>query len=297
MREAVFYLGRIVKTGFTQEEFIDVILNSDPINDNTNAWNIVNTATFENNGRRYYYGELIKAKPDATVRVMSSNYKEVIEKEEPDMAIASSEFVYIPDYSGISFHSIPNHIEPAKFIRKFCDIVEKNLGNFFVECQIRLLDDLESFYKRLDSFDSIIKMKATVNPPNPLYGKLWESLKKYLEERKATELRLQEWNKNGPLNTRIKELIHLIIKGDKKEIEKYIQEHSLSDLDLALLMSLDGYGSGRIDGKKQSEYVFIKTHERTMHFSVIKDQLTESVIYSKTETILQRITDERYMEH
>jgi hypothetical protein len=297
MREAVFYLGRVVKTGFSQEEFINVIFNSEPFNDGINAWNIVNTAAFENNGRKYYYGALIKAKPDATVKVMSSDYKQAIEKEEPDMLIASSEFVYIPEYSGISFHSIPNHIEPKKFIRKFCDIVEKNLGGFFVECQIRLLDDLENFYKQLDGFDSITKMKATVNPPNPLFGKLWESLKKYLEKRKATELRIQELSKNGSLSTQIKELIRLILKGDKSEIEKYVHEHNLSDLDLALLMSLDGYGTGRIDGTVKGEYKFIKTHEKIIHFSVIKDQLTEAVVYSKTETKFKGITDERYMEH
>jgi hypothetical protein len=297
MRELVFYLGRVVKTNFSQEEFINVIRNSEPINDGLNAWNIVNTAIFENNGKKYYYGRLIKAKPDSTVRVMSSDYKQEIEKEEPDMVIASSEFVYIPDYSGISFHSIPNHIEPQKFIRKFCDIVETNLRRLFVECQIRLLDDLENFYKRLDSFDAITKMKATVNPPNPLFGKLWESLKEYLKERKATELRIQELSNNGSLSTQIKELIRLILKGDKNEIEKYLHEHNLSDLDLALLMSLDGYGTGRIDGKTNGEYKFIKTHEKTMHFSVIRDQLTESVIYSKTETIFKRITDEQYMEH
>jgi hypothetical protein len=297
MREAVFYLGRVVKTGFSQEDFIGVIFDSEPFNDGVNAWNIVDTTIFENDGRKYYYGRLIKAKPDSTVRVMSNDYKQEIEKEEPDMVIASSEFVYIPDYSGISFHSIPNHIEPQKFIRKFCDIVEKNLGDFFVECQIRLLDDLEDFYKRLDSFDSITKMKATVNPPNPLFGKLWESLKKYLEERKATELRIQEVSKNGSLSTQIKELIRLILKGDKSEIEKYVREHNLSNLDLALLMSLDGYGTGRIDGKTKEEYKFIKTHEKTMHFSITRDQLTESTIYSQTETKFKRITDERYMEH
>jgi hypothetical protein len=130
MREAVFYIGRVVKTGFSQEDFINIIFNSEPLNDGINAWNIVNTTMFENNGRKYYYGKVIKAKPDAIVRVMSSDYKQEIEKEEPDMVIASSEFVYIPDYSGISFHSIPNHIEPQKFIRKFCDIVDKNLGGF-----------------------------------------------------------------------------------------------------------------------------------------------------------------------
>jgi hypothetical protein len=121
-------------------------------------------------------------------------------------------------------------------------------------------------------------MKATVNPPNPLLGKLWVSLKKYLEERKATELRIQEWSKNGSLSTQIKELIRLILKGDKNEIEKYVHEYNLSDLDLALLMSLDGYGTGRIDGTAKGEYKFIKTHEKTMHFSITKDRNRSRVI-------------------
>lgn len=82
-------------------------------------------------------------------------------------------------------------------------------------------------------------------------------------------------SKNDSLSTQIKELIRLVLNGDKDEIEKYISEHNLSDLDLALLMSLDGYGTGRIDGKVKGEYKFIKTHEKIMHFSVIKDQLTE----------------------
>jgi hypothetical protein len=297
MREIIFYIGRVVKTGFSQEQFIEVLFDPIPFNDGNNIWNIVNTAAFANDGKKYFYGKLNKAKPDATVTVMSGNYKKEIEKDEPDMVLASSEFVYIPEYSGIAFHSIPNQIEPKKFIRIFSDIIEKSLGNFFIECRINLLDDLEGFYKKLDRFDSFIKITATVNPPNPLFGKLWESLKNYLEERNATELRIQEWSKNEVLNTQIKKLIRLIIEDNKQEIEKCIKEQKLSDLDLAILMSLDGYGSGRIDGKSSGQYSFIKTHEKIIHFSVAKDKLSELEIYTNAELILRRIVNERYMGH
>jgi hypothetical protein len=298
MREAVFYIGRVVKTGFSQEEFIEKLFDPSPYDDRKNVWNIVNMLGYENNGRKYYFGKLNKANPDATVSVMTEDYKQEIEKEEPNMIIASSEFIYIPDYSGIAFHSIPNHIESKKFISVFCAIIEKSLKNFFVECKINLINDIESFYKKLNDFEMISKMKAVVNPPNPLFGKLWESLKTYLEERNATELRIQEWNKDGILKTQIKELIQLILKGNKEEIEKYIQTHPLlSTLDLSILMSLDGYGTGRIDGKAKGQHVFIKTHEQAIHFSMIKEQLTEISVYEKTEEIFLRISNERYMEH
>ena len=55
-----------------------------------------------------------------------------------------------------------------------------------------MLDDLRSFYDRLSLMDSIEVIKAMVKPPNPLFGKLWESLKKYLNDRKLDELQLKE---------------------------------------------------------------------------------------------------------
>jgi len=47
---------------------------------------------------------------------------------------------------------------------------------------------------------------------NPLFGKLWESLKKYLSERKLDELHLKEVAKKKGINSKIKELIKLILE-------------------------------------------------------------------------------------
>ena len=244
----------------------------------------------------YYSGKLNKVKPDATVTVMTKNYKEELEKEEPDMVLYSSEFIYIPQYSGIAFHSIPNYIEPKKFITIFSRVIENTLGNFFVDCQINLLDDLDSFFKKLNNFSSISTMKATVNPPNPLFGRFWKSLKEYIEKRNATELQIKEMNKNNNLRTLIKELIMLILNKDEKEIDLYLKSNDISPLDLAILMSLDGYGNGRIDGHVNGQYKFIKTHEKIIHFA-LGQEFTNKEIFDKANEIFQRISNERYMEH
>jgi hypothetical protein len=295
--ENIFYIGRLVKTGFTQEEFISTLFDSKPFNDRNNIWNISNMSQENINGLICYFGKLSKAKPDAMVTVMSQDYKQEIEKEEPDLVIASSEFIYIPDYSGLSFHSIPGQIEPRKFIKVFSAIVERNFQNFFVECKINLIDDLENFFKKLNKFDIISKISAVVKPPNPLFGKMWIDLKKYLEERNATELRMQEQGKDSTLKTDIKELIELILAGNREKIEEYLKTHRLSFMDLMILMSLDGYGTGRIDGKTNSRKVFIKTHENLLHFSLLKDQISNAEICNKTNEILKGISNERYMEH
>jgi hypothetical protein len=295
--EAVFYIGRLVKTGFTQEEFISTLFDSKPFNDRNNIWNISNMIQENINDLVCYFGKLSKAKPDAMVTVMSQNYKQEIKKEEPDMVIASSEFIYIPDYSGIAFHSIPGQIEPRKFKQIFSAIIERSFQNFFVECKINLIDDLETFFKKLNKFDRISKISATVKPPNPLFGKLWIDLKKYLEERNATELRMQEQSKGSALKTDIKELIELILAGNKEKIEEYLKNHRLSLMDLMILMSLDGYGTGRIAGESNSKYIFIKTHENLLHFSLLKDKISNTEIFEKTNEILKGISNERHMGH
>jgi len=294
--EAVFYVGRVVKTGFDNKEFVEALLEPKPSYDNEIVWSIIEVEQITQDNKLYIKGELSKAKPDARVTVLNTDLSKKEEKEEPRLVQGISEFVYIPEFSGIAFRSIPNQIEPKAFIRIFTKIIENTLGNFFVQCEIKMLDDLKSFYDRLSLMDSIEIIKARVKPPNPLFGKLWESLKKYLGERKLDELQLKEVAKKKGINSKIKELIKLILEGDEQKIEEYIRNNQISITDLALLMSLDGYGDGRLDGKQGQKHFFIKTHEKIVHFSLPTEH-DFTAIYNETSTILKEISDERYMEH
>jgi hypothetical protein len=294
-RESVFYIGRVTKAGFNQDEFIKAILEPKPFEDGVFMWNIVNVREFEYDGIKYYHGKLNKAKPDATVRVMTEDYKIEIEKEEPDLIICSSEFVYIPLYSGIAFHSLPGKIEPRTFVRIFKMIIEHTLGNFFVECTINLIDDMIAFINKLRQFDSISSIKIIVNPPNPLYGRFWESLKNYLQERKADEILIKEKSKNSGLFSKIIEMLEILLRGNEQEINEYLKKNQPSLTDAGILMSMDGYGNGRIDGKLDGRYVFIKTHEKSVHFTAQIENVED--VFIKANTHFKRINDERHMEH
>ncbi len=297
-RQEIFYVGRVVKTGFKQEDLISALLTSKPVILNDLVWTIVNSTLLidENRNKPYIYGKLSKSKKLGSVTVLTNELNKEIEKEEPYLIDASSEFVYIPGFSGIIFRLNPGKIEPKQFIKWFNKIVEDTLGIIFVECSIKLIDDLRDFYQKIIKLDKITTLQSKVNPPNPLFGKFWEPLKNYLIGRNADEVVFKEVSKSGELFTRIKEILELLMNGTKEEIEDYINSNDISLVDTSILMSLDGYGDGNIIGKENNKMTKIKLHEKTLNFSIPKDHSIED-IYEKAVTIFSRINNERYMEH
>jgi hypothetical protein len=295
-RQEVFYIGRVVKIGFDQDQLIEAILSPKVLHESKYVWSIVNSKAFEIDGLRFIYGKLNKSIPTGIVPVLSEDLNEEIEKEEPRLIIDSSEFLYIPQYSGITFRSISNTIEPKLFKKKFCRIVEDTIGPLLLECDIKLIDDIRSFYQKISQIDRFTYIKTKVNPPNPLFGRFWKSLKEYLIDRNADELSLVEKSNEKKLNTKIIELMKILLSENEEALNNYIEKNDISIVDASILMSLDGYGDGRIDGYKGKEYVFIKTHEKALNFTIHKEHSIDD-IFQKANSIFLRINDERYMEH
>lgn len=294
--EAIFYVGRLVKIGFAIDNFIDALLDSLPYSEEDEIWSIVKVEKNYREGIDYYSGKLNKAKPDTKYTVLSNDLKSEEDRIEQNMVVASSSFIYIPEFSGIVFHSIANQIEPKKFIKKFSRIIESTLGNVLAACEINLIDDLTEFYKRINEFSFISIIKTTVQPPNPLFGRFWEPLKNYLSERQVEEYQQKEISKKKGLKCDIAFLLKLLIEGNEDKINDYLKTHTPTLSDLAILMSLDGYGDGRIDGMVNGRHVFIKTHERALHFS-LPSTFTNDLVFDDSYKIYKEINNERYMEH
>jgi hypothetical protein len=294
--EAIFYIGRVTKLGFDSAQMLSALLRTLPFIDDDIIWSLVGVKEQSADGHAFVHGELTRAKADATVTVLTDTLTTKLEKDEPRLVYATSEFVYLPEFSAIAFRSIPNLIEPRKFIRKFCRIIELSLGDLLVECGIKLLDDLKTFYERLEKIDAITAIKVSVRPPNPLFGRMWESLKQYLADRKAEELSLREIGRKEGISTKLKQLIQLILEADPEKTEKFLRENDLSPTDTAVLMSLDGYGDGRIDGRSAGAHVFIKTHESIVHFTLPAEHNVEAV-HAEARKILEDISDERLLRH
>lgn len=214
---------------------------------------------------------------------------------EPNLLVASVPFVYIPAHSGIAFLANSSNIDHLTFIRRFCSIIEGSLDNFFVECQVQVITDLRAFAIRVSALDAIYKIQSRVSPPNPLFGPLWENLKNYLIQRNADRLNLTE--NAGPgeaLHSMLPELT-----SKYAETAQYPDSEFFSPIpvgDAAILMAVDGYGTGIIRGRIDSDTVVIKTSETIANFNFDKDPLPEK-LYSAANDQFERIKVDRYMEH
>ena len=294
-RKGTYYLGRVVKTGaLNVDDIITALREPESIIHYSVAWTLLDIQELLDGRTKYFFGRLVKYDPKAEVSIVDPKEKKVIRRREPNMTIASSPFIYIPDLSGISFLHISNQIEYKTFMSRWADVVNASHGRILAKCDIDPITDLRSFAKKLRSLDGIYKITATVSPPNPLFGPLWKELKEYLEQRKADRLKHQEdSNQHTPLQTELVEHVEGIVNQERN------MPYSPGPLpigDAAILMAADGYGKGYVQGKQGEELVTIKTSETVRNFTFARDPDPEK-LYEKTRQILRDIEEERHMEH
>ena len=176
--EGTYYLGRISKLGFENDMFYEAISNPKPISIGEYSWTITDINKIKRiDNDPYIFGKLTKFIPEGHVKVLDRNTSSEKDQLESDLIIASSPFVYIPEYAGIAYLHIWNQIKQKTFINRFEKIIIEKYDNFFIDFRIKPITDLVGFLEHLSKFSSINMIKARVTPPNPLYGHLWKSLK------------------------------------------------------------------------------------------------------------------------
>jgi hypothetical protein len=290
-----YYLGRIIKKyKFDQEKLIEAVLFPKPYHQKYYSWTIIDSKRFETNEGLFLYGRLSKYKPDAEVKIIDPLKRQELNQQEPNLSIASSPFVYLPDFSGIAFLRVPQKIEPHTFLRIFPIIIQNAHNVIFPQCDIEAISDLQSFAIKLSKLEGISEIIATVKPPNPLFGPLWSSLKKYLEERQTDRMNIQEVAENNHfINTQLP--IHVKKTAEQTKEKKY-EPDPLPIGDAAILMAADGYGSGYVKGSQKGEFRTIRTSETIKNFNFLK--LPDPIkLYHKARMLFVKIQNDRHMEH
>ncbi len=294
--EGRYYIGRIIKTGaLTNQKIIKAIKEPVIVQSRKYAWTFTNPKIFESENKpNFVYAKLTKYAPEGSINIVDINSHSEIIQPEPNLTKASSPFIYIPKYSGIVFLHIWIDVEYKTFIKIFSNLIIEKYQGFFVACNIELVSDLRKFYEKLSILESIEKLSAKVNPPNPLFGPLWEDLKKYLAKRNASQLKIDENCSEGQvLNSQLKDHI----KGVLEQTPNKPYEPDKVDIgDSAILMAIDGYGKGKIQGKQNNNKVVIRTTDTVKHFSYDKDPTPET-LYEKALSIFEKINTERHMKH
>ena len=207
--KGIYYIGRVLKLQLLNQDKLIRALNKPAIiSSRANSWTFIDIEEYNKSGHHFIYGKLSKFLPDGEVTIVDPKAHSETVQDEPNLKIASSPFVYIPEHSGIAFLNVNGHIEQKMFIKKFCEIVQGTYDNYFVECDIDLISDLRTFSSKLSSFDQILQISAKISPPNPLFSPLWEELEKYLRERKTDKMTIiEDASQAEPLQSYLPELV------------------------------------------------------------------------------------------
>lgn len=238
----------------------------------------------------YVFGNLSKYSEQGEVTLVNRSKKIQSKTEAPDLLQASAPFVYLPDLSGIAYMHVWNEIEEDVFPRRFKSIIESAYEGFFVDCTLEAIADLRGFAQKIEALEKITELSASVHPTNPLFGRLWEDLDKYVKSRNAEEISVKERSTAG-VKTKLLHLIKNLIKNPKWQPREIP-----SITDAAVLMAVDGYGRGKAVGVENGDEVIVKTSDSKKSFLFDKNPSHEKL--AKTaRRILEKVSKERDMRH
>ena len=290
-----YYLGRVVKIGgLTQDLLINALLEPATLDRGKYHYTIVDQRRLRVDEIDFVVGRLAKFTPQSEVAVIDP-YRHLSGQRPVENAIvATSTFAYIPDTSGIAYQHVWNQLESEQFEELLPAVVLEKYGRVLVDCKIEPITDLRTFVQRLGRLERIVKIDATVHPPNPLFGPAWEDLRNYLLSRNADEVEVRETSEKG-LVSQLPEIARTASReSESSHLELPVAPVPIGDA--AVLMAADGYGKARIEGRENEKRVVIWTRENQISFELPKDAPDEDVC-RETARRLFAVSDERGLKH
>lgn len=287
-----YYLARIIKINLSQDQLMDIIVDAPTVSVGKFDWTITDVIDARNESLSYVFGKFSKYSKEGAAKVIDEESRSQVDTEVPNLLLASSPFVYLPGYSGIAFMHVWNGIELDVFPKRFKSVIEKSLDSLLVACDIEPIADYRAFVTRLRELDIFTELDAVVHPPNPLFGRLWGSLKEYVDDRNASEVKINEKSSNAEgLDSEIISLVDNVIQSPEYEPKK-----TVAIGDAAILMAADGYGRGKVVGIDKGKMATVKTSDSQKSFQFEKEPSPEALAL-EANSQLEKISTERDMKH
>jgi hypothetical protein len=271
---------------------MDAITNAATLTIGKFRWTIINVTDRRNDVLPFVFGHLAKFSAEGHVTVVDTNARALVDALAPNLLVASAPFVYLPDFSGIAYLHVWNGIQEELFSRRFKNVIEATYQNFFVDCSIEPLADYREFSSKLKGIERFTEVSAKVYPPNPLFGRYWDPLRKYMRERNAAEVSLAEYQEGQQgLKTDIVRFLDQILKDPNSEPPS---PPALTDA--ALLMAADGYGLGKVTGIQGGSEIVIRTSDTQKSFLYATEPVPEDLAGEAAKRF-EQVSTERNMKH
>ena len=293
MHRGRYYLGRVVKLGLLdQTKLVQAIRNSAVVSVRDYTWTITDIQEGTLDGQPYVFGKLSKFSQEGHVTVVDQENKSQLDAIAPNLLQSSSPFVYMPEYSGIAYMHVWNGIKESVFRKHFKVIIESTYDNFFVDCTVEPIADYRTFLMRVSRLARLSEISAKVHPPNPLFGRIWRNLDKYIQRRNADEVVVKETKESeGGIQSQVVVLIKAILQEPD-----FDPEDPPDITDAALLMAADGYGTGKVIGEDGDSLVTVRTGDTQKSFLFDKNPVS-SELALRAKMAFKRVSAERDMRH
>lgn len=300
-RKSVFYLGRVIKFGEVDNQKVEeALLAPEIVQHGKFEYTFMNIQHQKDGGEtRYIYADLVKYRSSGTVEIAEPKAHKTIPENVENLTEAISPFMYLPRFSGIGYTHTWNKLDKAVFETVFAKIINEKYEGFFAQTSIQPISDLKRFITRLMSLDRITKIKAQVRPTNPYYGPAWESLREYMRTRNLGELEIEEEAADASgVKTRLPKFAQ---ETEGKEITPEIKARFIEDslngvADPAILMAVDGYGKGTIEGQDDGIDIVIRTSETQIQVRFDKSKPIDELYFLLAKT-LSRVEEDRNLMH
>lgn len=293
MRKGRYFLSRINKTNLDQQNITEALLDSPIIPVGKYNWTITDAIDAREESIPFIFGNLVKYASEGQVKIVKEKSKLQINTVAPNLIEASAPFIYLPEFSGIAYMPVWNGIQEQVFRNRLASLIKFfHEGLVLINCTIEPITDYKAFISKLKSIEKFTEISATVQPPNPMFGRLWKNLNKYVDKRNASDVSVKETSKSSQgLNTQVVQLVVNISKNSE-----YIPEQEVDITDEAILMAADGYGKGKVIGISSGEEVIIKTSDNQVSFLFDKEPLPKELSIV-VDNKLEKIVKERDMKH
>lgn len=293
MKRGRYYLARVVKRGqLNQEGIRAAIVEARTVLVAGSLWTITDTLDESDRDKPFIFGRLSKYSSESELKIVDSIAHSQIGVTAKNLLIATSPFVYLPDFSGIAYLHVWNGVQEDIFRRRFGRVIEETYQRVFVGCDVTPVADYHAFVTKLQALSKILEIRAKVHPPNPLFGDLWRDLNTYIRQRNASEVAVAEKSDtDSGLSTELVDLVKGILEPGATQLAT-----PAAITDAAVLMAADGYGSGKVVGERDGEPTVIRTSDTQKSFLYTKEPKAKELA-SIARQKFEALSEERDMEH